>query len=176
MVAYDRQTYNAPNPMARLAHRARYGNADRLIAKYLKPDGVMLDYGCGDGRMLRRVREFAPAADLIGYEPLMQGEGEGYRRFTHEEDARGCRYDLVTAFEVLEHLLPEDIGKFVTLTKDTIKADGRVIISVPIMLGPVLIPKVINAQFIRKSAWKYSFSELVRGAIFLKPVPRYHGS
>jgi len=180
MIAYDKQTYNAPNPLARLAHRARYGAADRLVRKYLRSaEAAMLDFGCGDGRMLERVRLFAPLAELVGYEPLME-EGAGlhtqYKRVSTEADVRHGQYDLITAFEVLEHLEPQEIDGFVTLARETLREGGVLIVSVPIMLGPVLIPKLINAQYVRKSTWRYSLSEMIGAAFFLKPVPRFRGT
>ena len=178
LIAYDRQTYNSPNPVARLAHRARYGIADHLIQKYLEPSGAMLDFGCGDGRMLKRVRMFYPEAHLVGYEPLMKGVADGYERAVVEDDAWARPYNLVTAFEVLEHLEDDEICHFFDLVDKALRPDqrGTLIISVPNMLGPVLIPKIINVQYVRRADWKYSLSEALRAAFFLGAVPRHRGA
>ena len=178
MIVYDRQTYNAPNPLARLAHRVRYKIANRLVVRFLEPDGSMLDFGCGDGRTLKRVREFYPEAHLVGYEPFMSGQGDGYVRLSTEAEVLKERYNLITAFEVLEHLEDEEITRFFDLANNTLPpyGGGFIIVSVPIMLGPVLIPKIINAQYVRRATWKYSFSEVIRAAVFLKSVPRFRGA
>lgn len=176
MTAYDRQTFNAPNPLARLAHRSRYGVAERLIGEHLRADGSMLDFGCGDGRMLVNIRNIFPDAELFGYEPIMKDESGGaYRHFSSEDLMRSRKYDLITAFEVLEHLEPEEIEGFVRVLKENLSENGTVLVSVPIMLGPVLIPKVFNAQVIRKTTWRYSAKELISAAFFLGEVPRYKG-
>lgn len=54
----------------------------------------------------------------------------------------------VCAFEVFKHLFDSDISSFVALVKRVLKANGRLIVSVPIMLGPAQQPSLAERVYL----------------------------
>jgi SAM-dependent methyltransferase len=80
--------------------------------------------------------------------------------------------DAVLAFETLEHLEDHLLQRFISFCERSLKAGGVLIVSVPIMVGPILLLKYPNAVFINKSRWRYSAWELFRAAILWQQVSR----
>ena len=68
-IAYDRQTINSPNPLARFAHRSRLAKSIKL-AKDKRWYGKVLDYGCGSGAFIAEMNRITPGC-AVGYEPFM---------------------------------------------------------------------------------------------------------
>ena len=60
------------------------------------------------------------------------------------------------AFETLEHVDDHVLEEFISFCERSLRAGGVLIISVPIMVGPILLLKYPNAVFINKSRWRYS--------------------
>ena len=175
--SYERQTYRSANPLSRFAHGSRFGLSQTLASGYLQPDATLIDYGAGNGRFLRDLSQSRPDAELYGLEPYMKPPAEGDRGFTRLtalEQAQGREYSVVTCFEVLEHLEAADIDIFLDFVQQSLAPDGHLIVSVPIMYGPVLVPKALNAKYVKKSDWSYSLTELIRG-VMVRPVARDPG-
>lgn len=175
--SYERQTYRSANPLSRFAHGSRFGLSQTLASRYLRPDATLLDYGAGDGRFLKDLSRSRPDAELYGLEPYMKPSADGdqgFARLTALEQAQGRQYSVITCFEVLEHLEPADTDTFLDFVKQSLAPNGHLIVSVPIMYGPVLVPKALNAKYVKKTDWSYSFTELVRG-VLLQSVKRDPG-
>jgi len=112
------------------------------IVESYSPNSI-LDVGCGDGRFL----------DLIGneeYERLV-GVDLSHRAIKHAEamnpeiefinkDAEELseKFDIVTAIEVLEHIPDEETDKFFKTLEKRTKRNGKIIISVPTMVKPMI--------------------------------------
>jgi SAM-dependent methyltransferase len=171
VLSYLKQTTESQNPLARFAHQKRFGLAIKLIKRYLPANGTLLDYGTGDGRVIKLLKPNLPEARLLGYEPYMEALVE-YERVKTYEACFAESYDVISAFEVLEHLRAPDVAAFLELIMATLKPSGYLIISVPQMLGPILIPKLINAAFVKKTDWTYSFTEALSSAVCLRSPPR----
>ena len=174
--SYDRETIASPNPLVRFSHTARHSRSERMIAALLPDGGSYLDYGSGNGELLSRLSRSAPNIQLFGLEPFMKSRvdtGElPYTLFTALDDVGDQKFDVISAFEVLEHLNDENFAIFCAAAERLLKPGGALVISVPIMQGPVLIPKYLNARFVKRSSWRYSISELVKASVFLGEVPR----
>ena len=79
----------------------------------ISADDVVVDVGCGEGTTTYFMAKQLPQASVVGIDFSAAGIAmarEQYRvknlRFEHDEDnsTLGSTFDLVTAFEVLEHL------------------------------------------------------------------------
>ncbi|MEM7120935.1 MAG: class I SAM-dependent methyltransferase [Pseudomonadota bacterium] len=177
-LSYERQTYRSVNPLARFAHGSRFGLSQSLASGNLPSGATLIDYGAGDGRFLRDLSQMRSDAELYGLEPYMKPPADGDRGFTRLtalEQAQGREYGVITCFEVLEHLEPADTDIFVDFVQQSLAPDGYLIVSVPIMYGPVLVPKALNAKYVKKSDWSYSLTELIRG-VLARPVERDPGN
>lgn len=175
--SYERQTYRSANPLSRFAHGSRFGLSQTLASHYLQPEASLLDYGAGNCRFLKDLSRSRTDAELFGLEPYMKPPADGdqgFTRLTALEQALGRQYSVITCFEVLEHLEPADTDIFLDFVQKSLAPDGYLIVSVPIMYGPVLVPKALNAKYVKKTDWSYSLSELVRG-VLARPVPRDPG-
>lgn len=113
-----------------VSHRQRIKLSKRLVEKYLK-GGEWLDYGCGDGRLMSC---FPLSTRMVGYEPFMDIES-GPLVITAE--LPGKRFDLISAFEVFEHLDDGEEIAFLDYAKAILSGDGVILISVPIEYGPI---------------------------------------
>ena len=169
---YDPVTVNSPNPIARYAHRRRYHYSVSLTSRLLDQNQSCLDFGYGNGRFLAELAKQRSDLTLVGYDKFSdhQGPFDTIRDVTEAHDGS---FNCVCAFEVLEHLFDSDIDDFVALVGRVLKKGGRLIVSVPILQGPVLIPKYINARLVNRVPWRYSLQELVQSTIFHRPVERH---
>ena len=88
--------------------RLEWSGIKRAIGdlKSLGPGTKWLDYGCGNGGLVRHLR--ATNVDAIGYEQgaiAEKARGFGIPIFSDLDSVQSCGpYDVITAIEVLEHL------------------------------------------------------------------------
>lgn len=156
---YARKQIYCPSRVVAWSHRSRFRLAARLATG--GAGGRLLDYGCGDGTfMLLTLGMFAEAvgADLDSAE-----FAECRRRlgglpgltFLRTADLVGPRqrrtYDVVTCMEVLEHCVDAERVRVLEHLHGLVAARGRVVISVPIEIGPALAGKQL---FRALAAWQ----------------------
>src|SRR5690349_17074851 len=123
MVSYSKQTSASPNPLARFSHSKRYDLSTQWTLRHLPKGGRLLDYGCGTGVLLNRVLESDPTAKVYGFEPYMSPKGPFPVFRTAAECARE-RYDVITSFEVLEHLRAPQTEEFFDVVDRQLAPDG----------------------------------------------------
>jgi len=158
------------------SHGSRFATARRLVEPHAT--GRLLDYGCGDGTFLATVSDLFPDAvgadiDVTTIDDCHSRYGDASRftfLITDELDAsHDARYDVITCMETLEHCVPVAQEKVFAHLRRLARPGGRVIISVPIEIGPTLPMK----QLVRMiSGWRrlgdyqyretYSWRELAR--------------
>jgi 2-polyprenyl-3-methyl-5-hydroxy-6-metoxy-1,4-benzoquinol methylase len=168
---YERRTTHSRNPLARFSHRARLHEAMTLVRRYLPENGTMLDFGCCGGELLRQVRRELPAAQLYGLDPF-SSPGEDYTHLRAASECGELSFDVITAFEVLEHLNDDATGAFLALVRKHLAMTGVCAVSAPNMLGPVLAPKLLHALFAGGSALNYNAAETARAALALQSPRR----
>lgn len=146
---YARKQIYCPDPVVAWSHGRRFSLAARLAAE--NPGTRLLDFGCGDGTFVAlthgAVRD-AVAADVD------ERQLEDCRRRLHtltnvrflstatldaEEHRRA--YDVVTCMEVLEHCVDVERRRVLDTLARLCRPGGRIIISVPIEVGPALAGK-----------------------------------
>jgi SAM-dependent methyltransferase len=135
---------NAPLPP--LAPRAwlRWDVVERLIAE-LRP-ATILELGCGQGGMGARLAGLTPnyvavepdETSRIVASPRIEAHGGTVLAGDHTVVPAGSVYDLVCAFEVLEHL--QDDAKALSEWRELVRPGGHLMLSMPAMeqrFGPM---------------------------------------
>jgi hypothetical protein len=168
---YERRTTHSRNPLARFSHRARLKQAMVLIRRYLPEGGAMVDFGCAGGELLRQVCAGFPGARLYGLDPF-SAPGDGYTHLRGIPECEGHSFDVITAFEVLEHLNASATEEFFALVSGYLKRGGVCIVSAPNMLGPALLPKLLHALVAGGSALDYRAAEALRAAALTRSPTR----
>jgi SAM-dependent methyltransferase len=129
-------TAAAPSLLPPLAPRAwlRYDLVDRLVAT-LRP-ATVLEIGCGQGsmgaRLARRAQYLAVEPDPVSFavaQPRIAAGGGTVLNADHTAVPPGRTYDLVCAFEVLEHLA-DDAGALADWVR-FVAPGGHLMLSVP---------------------------------------------
>jgi 2-polyprenyl-3-methyl-5-hydroxy-6-metoxy-1,4-benzoquinol methylase len=148
------------------SHRSRFEFALKLAGE--KP-GAVLDYGCGDGTFLAMIEPKASFA--CGVDIAENQIHECQERFQGRQILfqpinskiyliRPDGFDLVTCMETLEHCTEKVIEIVLKDLAALVKNDGRVIVSVPIEIGPTFVLKKIVRTI---AAWRglsdYKFYE-----------------
>lgn len=109
-----------------------YRRAD-VIKTIIEGEGSnILDFGCGNGGFLRRLREQNPSLNVTGVEldrnartHLLEEEIEVYESIDQIDSS--VKFDIITMFHVLEHL--EEPYKMVNMISDRLSDKGLLIIA-----------------------------------------------
>lgn len=127
--------YETSNPVARRLMRG-FDEAMFRLLDAIDPPGRILEVGCGEGFVARKLAERFPGADILATD--LSPEVVAFARDRHPEiefracsvyelDRLGGGFDLVVAAEVLEHL--EDPGRGLRAIGEA--SAGSVFVSVP---------------------------------------------
>jgi 2-polyprenyl-3-methyl-5-hydroxy-6-metoxy-1,4-benzoquinol methylase len=146
---YARKQIYCPDPVVAWSHGSRFALAARLAAE--QRGGRLLDYGCGDGTFVALTHGmFAEAVGADVDEPQLQ---DCRRRFGNlsavrfvatgllDGSAHDATYDVVTCMEVLEHCVDAERRRVLGQLARLCRPGGRIIISVPIEIGPSVAGK-----------------------------------
>jgi len=162
---YASYTYQHPNLLVRFPHLRRMTLLNAAIRK--KPVKRWLDYGAGDGEVYRNFCERHGPVEAVLYEPQQYIEearasldpDTPHTLVGRAQDIKGT-FDLITAFEVLEHLpLPERV-KFFQMAAERLSPGGRILIEVPIEYGPILLLKEFGRRVLKGRKSAYGTGEL----------------
>lgn len=124
-------------------YRAKWGmdairiwQIKRQIRKYIKPDSVILDIGCGDGIL---TEEYAQTHNIIGLDyshiTLKHAKHKGFITKACDIE-QGISLpddycDMIIAGEIIEHINNTDL--FISETRRVLKPKGYLILSTPNM-------------------------------------------
>jgi hypothetical protein len=165
MISYEQQTVDSPNPIARFSHRSRVAKSVALAEKYLPQNGALVDFGAGTGLFLSRLGDKRSDALLYAIEPFMPPATDPRIHYVPDFEVLNRQVELITAFEVCEHLLGGETEQFLSNAECCLKTDGKLIISVPIMIGGALIMKELNKAILNRRRFEYSARELIAGVL-----------
>lgn len=171
-IPYAIHTFDNPNPLARYAHRSRMRRSIAYADGLLSHGGRLLDYGCGDGDFLLSFGKARPDAELVGYHPVSSAPAAGLVIADTMKAIEDRSIDVFACFEVLEHLTDQQLSDFVADVKRTLRPEGKLLVSVPIIGGPTLLLKEINRMILFRMRSDYSAGELLRAAFLGIPAER----
>jgi len=175
-IPYEKQTIDHPNPIARFAHRKRLKHSQRIVLENLEQNGCVVDYGCGQGRFLNQLnlalQNKRLKIQLCGYDPYMKSLYEGYVVVDNPNEIQDNTVDVITILEVCEHLTKEEFQGFIEFTLAKLRPSGRVLVTVPIMIGPaVLVKELVRCLLFRRLSDTTPL-DLFKAAFFAIPPPR----
>jgi 2-polyprenyl-3-methyl-5-hydroxy-6-metoxy-1,4-benzoquinol methylase len=166
---YSKMTYDSKFFIKRFTHRARYS----IGLKLCRNAGSILDYGTGSAHFLKLLAEKNPTMRIVGFEPwdnMLEQAKEETKDYPNVSISKTIdfdeRFDIVTCFEVLEHLTEEKQCKVFSDCKKLLKTGGRIVVSVPIETGFAGLVK--NAlRWIAGQPHAASFNEVIRSTFSL---------
>ena len=100
---------------------------DRM--KLMLPNKSLLDFGCGAGGFISKARQLAGNASAVELELRVRKHWEGQIKIYPNIESVQERYDLITAFHVIEHL--SDPANILRQLAALLVKDGRLIVEVP---------------------------------------------
>ena len=168
-ISFEEQTVNSGNPLARFAHRSRMSMSIGLVSKHCAQRGTVLDFGAGPGLFLHSLGEARPDVTLVGFDMFTK---PAYPEVKYAESLSAVKsrsVDVLTAFEICEHLYDHELDALLRDAARILKPNGAFVISVPIMYGLAVGPKVSN-WMIRSRSLKseYSPAELLKAMVGIR--------
>lgn len=176
---YARKQIYCPDPVVAWSHGSRFALAAKLAGD--AGGGRLLDYGCGDGTFIALTHgTFAEAtgADLDDrqLEDCRRRLGSlSAVRFIStralERPEHRSAYDVITCMEVLEHCLDAERRRVIGQLGRLCRPGGRIVISVPIEIGPALAGKqLFRALAARRGHGDYQHRETYSPVEFARAV------
>jgi SAM-dependent methyltransferase len=164
---YYQSQIGSKNKVIAWSHQSRFDKALDLIGHRTQR---LLDYGCGDGTFLALAQDRfveghgvdVDADQINGCRDRLADIGN-VKFFTNAElaDAKHDRtYDVVTCMETLEHCTASVVETVLADVARLVAANGRVIISVPVEIGPsFMVKQSVRAIARRQGASSYQLQE-----------------
>ena len=167
---YARQTVEAPNRVVRFVHRRRLSVATDEVAALAPPGATVLDVGCGPGQFLADLERLRPDIHLLGYDPFVEMLMSNAQRVSDLATIEPHSVTCITVLETFEHLEDDVVTEIIRATRKLLSGTGHLVVSVPIIMGPVLLAKEANRLRVHRVR-DYTLRELA-GAVFGRPAPR----
>jgi 2-polyprenyl-3-methyl-5-hydroxy-6-metoxy-1,4-benzoquinol methylase len=98
----------------------------------------VLDYGCGEGKLLRALSEHFPRNEMFGTDIRTPADTSGYRFIPLQHvsaDIWWEQFDVVTCIDVLEHV--PDLRDTLSRIRRLLKRDGIVLLFIPVEGQPL---------------------------------------
>jgi SAM-dependent methyltransferase len=145
---YAQITRDDPNPVKRWLQDRRLVDATRLLAGRVL--GRVVDYGGGDGALTLRLLRAGRSAEVRCFEPTPQLRAEaqdllrgavGASLVATAQDLPDAWADTAFCLEVFEHLPPAETQVALDHLHRVLRPDGRLVIGVPVEIGPPALAK-----------------------------------
>jgi SAM-dependent methyltransferase len=169
---YAERTFDSPYWLIRYAHLRRYAAVVSLIVE--ANPATILDYGAGDGSMIISLLNHpkcSASLKVIAFEPWDTTPSNILKRVA--ASGHDGRVDAVLALDaipdqacevltcggVLEHLTLSERFKFYEFARRALRPGGRVLIDVPIELGPSVLIKTFGRRVLKRDPPEYTLRE-----------------
>jgi SAM-dependent methyltransferase len=166
---YEAKQLLSSSRIVRWSHGRRFELARGMVRSL--GGRSLLDYGCGDGTFLKKVRDLVDrcvACDVVPCD-LSHLDGVTFVAIRDLDETHTGRYDLVFCMEVLEHCVAADVEKALDDLQRLVAPDGTIVISVPIEIGPTLLGKqtvrrILGARKLGDYEWteRYSLQAMIQ--------------
>jgi len=178
-MGYSERLINGGSVLTRFSHRRRYENVLGLM-KHLR-GARALDFGCGDGWILREAYDRGLISFGVGVDTSEPALAECATRFASAAGLRcaspadlpslveDASCDLAICTETLEHV--QDPRSFIDMMLRYVRPGGEILVTVPIEVGPSLLLKQFGRHLANRTTGAYgsepySARELVSAAVF----------
>lgn len=136
---------------------------------------TLLDYGAGDGHLLiEAILKGLATPRIVAYEPVEKfgsellenvaehNLGDRIHLVRDREKLHDESFEYIVCLEVLEHMPLLERQTFYDLCEETLSPDGRLLIDVPVEIGPTLLVKNLGRLLLKGREKEYEWSELAR--------------
>lgn len=160
-VGYSTATHASRSKVKRWSHGSRFKAALSTVA--IQSGSKILDYGAGDGHLLKAIADGSDAGELWAFEPrhadaarLSLAAEKNARVVTKTQELPNNYFDIIFCMEVLEHLREDLRREALSEMIRSASPDAIFVISVPIEIG-------LTAIF--KNAGRYAAGERHTGSL-----------
>lgn len=179
MTSYAELTRADPNPLKRWVQGRRLNDALAGLADGPSPSAIV-DYGGGDGELLRRAAALWPQARLTCFEPVPALAAEARANLaglpaTVVESESGLApgvADLVLCTEVFEHLPGPETAAALAAIDGALAPGGRLVIGTPVELWGPALAKGLFRMLRRAGDFDGRPSNILAAATGRPPGPR----
>ncbi len=175
---YAARTFDSPYWPIRYAHRRRYELVKSMTLE-TRPE-VVLDYGAGICELFFSILDdpaCSPTMRPLAYEPWWTDEvkqhlaehprtdlSQRIELIVAEADVPSESCDVVICAGTLEHISIGQRYDFYEFARRILKPGGRIVIDVPVELGPAVLIKQFGRRVLKSYPSEYSMRELVTAA------------
>lgn len=179
---YSSITFRDKNPVKRWLQYRRIASALNLATKnQSKEVGTILDFGAGNGELIKLASDRYSNAQFFCYEPNPSLAEEAKSNLVSIQnvsfcgslnDINNCRFDLIFCLEVFEHL-PEVQAKRALQDIDShLELSGTAIFGVPVEIGIPALYKGLFRKGRRKNTFDTDLKHIFNSLIGLPPQQR----
>ena len=142
---------------------------------------MVIDYGAGDGELIAQLLRDDRAASVelaISYEPIPSKLALALERFGDDPRAAGAgsfeeidakldgrAADAISCLGTLEHFPLVERRRFYAFCATRLSPQGRVVIGVPVEIGPALGVKTFGRRVLKRRRREYARGELLRAVL-----------
>ena len=180
--SYAELTTQDPNPVKRWIQDRRLADALRFLRSVDIPQGVsVLDYGCGNGELLRRLAAQVRSFQAWAYEPAAHLMEEARKNLeasgavtlvSSTNSIQPDSFDVVFCLEVFEHLPPNEIASVCEEIRRLVRPGGIVVIGVPHEIFLPALAKGVFRMLRRYGAFDASPRNVLAAAVGRPPRQR----